>query len=561
LTIAELFATIGVDVNQAQFDKANAEVKKLEGSFKKSFTEINSALELGKKAFGAFQKVVESTVGAAAELVKSIALQADDVATLADTYGVTADELQRLSASADLGDASIEDLTKGMSVLAKTASAAAEGGAEAMESLAGVQYKDAQGNLLGMSDMMLNVSDKMSKMTNKTERLAYAQKVLGKSGKGLVPWLSQGRAEILASMDAYERSGARLTAGQIEAGSAFDFADKKLGYYVQGLKNAFVTQENITKLTGAYDAFMSLLEKPIIKKAIKELSDAFGKLVDWVTKTITEFDKWLDTGNNQVILWQRIKAALITATIAVAAFGVAMWGSGIAEVAVVALAAAAAITAIYLAVDDLLSYMSGGDSVIGKFMAWLNSPADEGGLMGTFHFLLIQVQDLIKWIAKLTLKDFTDALAWVSKWTGLDLMISGFKILVDSIKTAVNWWAKLLGIDMSKVDVVGAVARTVLGPIAAIPGVIQSSESSRRSIQLPSPNQSVSSYVAPLQSVVPSSYSNSTSNTSKTVAPTFNNTVHVNLSGSNLTEDQIAAAVQDGIKRSNDDAILECRGI
>lgn len=60
----------------------------------------------------------------------------------------------------------------------------------------GVSARDASGNIRNLDDVILDLADKFSRMEDSAEKTQIAIRLFGESGKQMIPFLNQGRAEI-----------------------------------------------------------------------------------------------------------------------------------------------------------------------------------------------------------------------------------------------------------------------------------------------------------------------------------------------------------------------------
>lgn len=106
----------------------------------------------------------------------------------------------------------------------------------------GVDYRDAEGNVKPMADLMPQLAEKFSKMPDGPEKTAAAMKLFGKSGASLLPFLNKGAAglaELAAKSDQY---GQTLTGSNLDALSKSKAAQRDWNTALEGLQIQFGAQ-------------------------------------------------------------------------------------------------------------------------------------------------------------------------------------------------------------------------------------------------------------------------------------------------------------------------------
>jgi hypothetical protein len=197
-------------------------------------------------------------VAATAAITKSTAMQAAEMSKLAQSYGLSIEAVSAFRVASKLTDVSMETLTIGMGKLAKSAGQVAQTGQStggAFKTL-GVAVSDGQGHLRPMADLLLDVSDKMSKLGDGTGKTVLAQQLFGKSGAAMIPFLNRGKEGIKEMMELSDQLG--LTWSEKDAKAAEQLKD----------------QIEILELRGT--AFKENYAKGVIP-ALNQISDAFTR--------------------------------------------------------------------------------------------------------------------------------------------------------------------------------------------------------------------------------------------------------------------------------------------
>ncbi len=142
-------------------------------------------------------------------LVLPVANTADELANLAQKTGVSVEALSALTYVAQMSDADLQGLVKGLqrlSVAMFDTQVQGEEGSAALKAL-GVSAVDASGQIRPTEQVLLDLADKFATMPDGADKAALAIKLFGKEGMSLIPLLNQGRAGITALMEEAERFG------------------------------------------------------------------------------------------------------------------------------------------------------------------------------------------------------------------------------------------------------------------------------------------------------------------------------------------------------------------
>ena len=237
------------DESQAAFQRAAANVKKLESAFadlgrqgrahlqklqlderitagmsraaaavRKSSADINTSLgsitTTGQRVL-AFFGVFASTVGVglfARSIVRNIGDTADELNKLNKQTGISIEDLSRLRFASRQLDTEFSAVAIGIARLSKSMFAAATEGGQLAELFSdlGVELRDESG-LRAPLDAFLDLADAINKVEDPAARLAIAQKLLGRGAAELLPLLEGGSAAIKKFTDESDRLGATLS--------------------------------------------------------------------------------------------------------------------------------------------------------------------------------------------------------------------------------------------------------------------------------------------------------------------------------------------------------------
>ena len=375
-----LFVKLGIDVPEADIKKAN-----------QTYTELKSKIDL---VVGA----ARMAWGAVKELTTGYAEHAMAVRALAMQLGAGTDALQELQYAASVTESSAEAMNRGLLFLSRTAGAAAKGSKEAASSFSGmgVSLRDASGKMKDPAALMKDVAAAFKKMPDGAEKAALAMKLFGRGGAKLIPTLNLGR-EGLAALGAEGRElGVVLTEDAIKAAAKFDDEMDVLKAGLTGVKNT-IAGELMPIATEVVHAMVAWM------KANREwIKQRIHQAVTMVSKALKDLKQILDpvlaiigaVVKSSWALW-----AVLTALASVAIMKAAMAMGGLVQVlaqlrwAHIKAAAAAlsqgastfllglkwmAIGAIIaLVIEDIYTFITGGDSMIGLIAEDLSKAIDE----------------------------------------------------------------------------------------------------------------------------------------------------------------------------------------
>ncbi|MEL6349399.1 MAG: hypothetical protein AAFV53_40225 [Myxococcota bacterium] len=312
----------------------------------------------------------------------------DETAKNADRMQIPIETYQELAFAAERSDASMKTLRTAFQRQASSALDAQGGVKAAVEAYQalGVEVTGADGALKGQEQLFLEVAEALSGVENETLRAALAQDVWGRSAAELFPLIKNGADGIEALRMEARELGFVMSAEAARQAEVFTDRMTDLQSVAIGLRNQ-VGNALIPTLIEAAEAIQGwyLENRQLIEQRIEDWADRLaGRLerlwrqlaavVDAVGGWEVAFQRaglalagllGLIVGGrlaaNALAILQALQAAI--GAIAVAAgvsFGAAAAGVAALVFGVVALG---------LAVEDLITFMNGGQSAIGDFFA------------------------------------------------------------------------------------------------------------------------------------------------------------------------------------------------
>ncbi len=378
--VRELLVALGVDADTKGLDAFDGALEVTIG-----------LMEVAAAAAAALAAAIGAAAGVAALAVVDTAAYSEEVQQNAAALGLTTDAYQELLYAASQVGLASEQVGQIFSKLG-VQSQEAIGGNEAMaETFAklGLSVDD----LASMDPVALfaALADGFGDITDPAEKAALATALFGDDlARKIIPLLDQGSDGLAAMMDEAEKLGIVMSGDTLDAAAKFD---DQLGaveaqltaiWHTIGVAFLPAAENLLTAVQDWIEAHQELLTQDVpeylgkIGDVVIDITDDLVTLVGWVGDVADAFLSWDDIEPMLI----RIAAALTTVGIAilsieaagVIATGIAtLFGLAAPEVVLAALALGAALavvagwfTAVYLVVQDLYTYLAGGDSVIGR---------------------------------------------------------------------------------------------------------------------------------------------------------------------------------------------------
>ena len=366
MVVRELITKLGFKTDKTGLAKAE-----------QGFTSLrNTALGISAAVVG---------VGAAVGLMlKRFANNADQIAKIAPRVGLSTTEFQKLAFAADLAGADQETLNAALNRFAKIAHDSQKGLSTAVEAFKelGIKATDAHGNLLPMNSLLFEAIDAFSKMENGVRKTALAQEIFGRSGAQLINFFNEGSdkvreyGELLATLGGIidektlaAKVGAFIKGLQtVIAAELLPIINETIEDIITWMKaNGELVREDIKRwvqgFAKALKTLFQLIQRGLsflrnfvsaiggVERAVKLAAGAIGLLIGF--KVVKGFID-LSTGLITVVRGFKLlgNAALIAQ----------------AKVLAIPILVAAAIAAVVLLVQDIISAFQGKDSVIGRLV-------------------------------------------------------------------------------------------------------------------------------------------------------------------------------------------------
>lgn len=355
------------------FNFDGSKLSAIQRGVKRAETNLNTIAaktEAFTQKMGGFFQRAKQVVGAylGFRAVKSITMDyanaADAVAKFSSGLGISAQKYQRVAYAAELNGISIEELNMALPKLAKSAGDAADGSKSMAIAFrrAGVDLKNAEGNIKDPIQLLTEMADGMKGVEDKGRRTQILMNIFGRAGKKMGVLLDQGSDGIKRMMAEADKLGIVMSTRQLKA--AERFKDEMLR-----LKSVFIGVRNI-----------------IASRILPTLSNAIEKFRKW----------WVEGRNAERALRALKLVAIFTGIVIARLVGAAalkqiklfvqgIWagvqalramGVAGAFAAIKIWAIVAAFALVALAIEDLVGFAQGKDSVIGRILGPSNLATD-----------------------------------------------------------------------------------------------------------------------------------------------------------------------------------------
>lgn len=347
--LREIALSLGLDFDQ----KAAAQVEQSIANVVTAFYRLNRAAP-GSAAAEQAAEDVDRLKGATTRFLgtlavagyavhafaTSIAAQAHEVRVAATALRVTTDQLQSTRNAFELGGLSAHDAAGAFATFHRTVRAAATAGGEGAGAFyrLGIRLRENDRTVRSSSAVLDDVAARFERIQNPARRARLATQLFGEAGLQLLPVLHRGAGGLAELRAEFEQLGGGTTPAAIEAARQYEAA--------------------MTRWRIVGDAARSQLAIGLLP-ALTFLVDKVRAVSRWFVQLFQHTHGVRNALGVLAAVGIGLAAALIIA-----------WAPVIAPF----LAAAVAATALYLIIDDFVTFLEGGRSVIGAFIDELFGP-------------------------------------------------------------------------------------------------------------------------------------------------------------------------------------------
>jgi TP901 family phage tail tape measure protein len=206
------------------------------------------------------------------EMTHSFAESAEQLGIAAKISGSTVQQFQVLAYAGKQAGVPMDAMQRSLGMLNKNLGMAAAGKNKDLVTLfrqLHITMKDSHGAMLSAAQDLPNLMNAFKSMKNPTEEAAIAQKLFGRAGLEMIPFLEKGSAGLKEYTDQFSRYGYVLSNADVAGGEKFNETWKNMQTAVTGF-----TDELGAKLA------------PILTPLIQQFTDWTVKNRDWISTNI-----------------------------------------------------------------------------------------------------------------------------------------------------------------------------------------------------------------------------------------------------------------------------------
>lgn len=287
MALRDLIAKLTFKVDATALDQLD---KNLDKSKKKLHELDEEKLEGLKSGLEAIKERLDLIVGyemlkGLYELSERMAKIGLEIGVASRVTGLGVEQFQEMAFVAKGSAVSQDQLMTSLQRLSRTLYEAKTGSTEAQQSLARLGFQPGQtANIHNAGDAMMMLATRMQNMHDPMQKMALAQKVLGRSSREMIDFLSKGPEAIQKQMSAAREEGLVLSGHQVES--------------LEHLAHSFEKLEQFVKVVSATFAEMFA---PVVEHLVDDFVKFYNANKDLINLNVTNFLKhtayvlgWLD---------------------------------------------------------------------------------------------------------------------------------------------------------------------------------------------------------------------------------------------------------------------------
>lgn len=246
-----------------------------------SLNGIHAGAALAVTGLGLVVAAVVKTEKALISMTKESAAYVDNILTMSQTTGQSAEQLQEFSYATELLDVSMDTLQGSLTKLTNNMQNAINGTGDAKSAFEqlGISLTNADGSMRSANDVFYDTIDALGEVQNATERDALSMDIFGRSAQDLNPLIIQGSDTLRDYAKEAHDVGYVLDNETLDALGAVDDGFQRLQKTQDAVKNQMAA-EFAPYLTKALEDIRELIQK--VGKALVESGavDAFGSILE-----------------------------------------------------------------------------------------------------------------------------------------------------------------------------------------------------------------------------------------------------------------------------------------
>lgn len=339
----------------------------------KAIKSIKDGIDTLKSEVTKWAAAATAAGAATSAFLLSASNKAIELQKLSQSTNLSTDSLQQWQYAAEAVGASSAAVTSDLESLLKTMSSPIPGELNMELMMLGVSVHNASGQLRGADEVLKDVGDKLNKMSS-ARAVQWAERV-GISNDTLM-LLKQGRQGLSELFEEAQLVGAIIPADAIERGAELSKSIKTLKTVFQALGNSIALSfaPNLKKVVDNFKQFL-INNAEFVRQGlgitIDGVSRGFGRFWDILVKIKDGFIALLQPMQPFLKNMDAVKVVAGLVTGALAGF-LALMAPAIIQFAAVG----AAIAGVSLVIEDFITWLQGGESVIGDivnaFSNWMD---------------------------------------------------------------------------------------------------------------------------------------------------------------------------------------------
>ncbi|ALV45833.1 hypothetical protein MB46_10410 [Arthrobacter alpinus] len=247
------------------------------------------------------------------ESVKSFEALAGGVNGLKRVMGGTVESVSAMRGAMQLSGIDVDAVGTTMGIFSKKLGAAAADGksTSAMVEKLGMDFKDAEGNVKPLGEILPGLSDKFKSMPDGAEKTALAMELFGKQGAAMLPFLNKGSSAI-GELEAKAKSmGLVIDDTSVKIMGAGKASAREFAMNIQGMKvqlgqnlaplmtaTSNVTRAALTPIIQGITGFFTTAQEPMMALAghVQNFADKVGGTVSGLLGKLSSVTGQLRTG-------------------------------------------------------------------------------------------------------------------------------------------------------------------------------------------------------------------------------------------------------------------------
>lgn len=346
---------------------------------------------------GNLAALAAAAVTALAAVTYASAATADASIKAARAAGISVEEYTALAHAAGLAGVSTEALAMASRTVAVTMAGAAKGAAEYADAyrLLGIDVEAATARGATFAELLPEILDGLKRIPEPTLRTATAMKVLGEAGAKMATLVEGGGDALRFAMLEAQRFGLVISTEAAVAAEKLNDDTARLTGRVKGLALALglgltpAADRLVVALSGIVDAGTPAA-LAAIEATVNAVTYAIGLLLTPLGRVVTALGV---VGLTYAAALSAGKLAGLAATIPIVGKALAGFTVQIGAATTAALPWAVGLGLVALALEDVNTYLEGGDSFVGRFAESIGADSEMFSALSSLLDILVSIKD------------------------------------------------------------------------------------------------------------------------------------------------------------------------